>query len=257
MTDAGTWASWVLDAEVAAEAVAPITDVEPSLTVEEAYEIQEELIRLRVARGETIIGAKLGLTSKAKQLAMGLDEPIYGVLTDAMLLPIEQPVTMAEHIHPRVEPEIVFVLAHDLAGPGVTIQDVLAATGSVCSGLEIIDSRFADFRFTLPDVIADNTSASRFVLGPVAAEPSFDLSMIGCVFEVDGSVVGTTAGAAILGHPAEAVAQLANWLGRRGGVLRAGWKIMSGGLMDAMPLHAGRHALATFSRLGRVGVRAT
>lgn len=255
MTDVGKWAEHLLEAEADRRAVPPITDAEPGLTVDEGYAIQDELIRLRVERGETVLGAKLGLTSRAKQRAMGVDEPVYGVLTDAMPLALEQPLDLDRFIHPRAEPEIVFILGEDLAGPGVTLHDVLDATAAVCCGLEVIDSRYEDFRFTLPDVVADNTSAAAFVLGPRSAVPDFDLALVGCVFEVDGQPLETAAGAAVLGHPAEAVALLANRQGRQGGSLRAGWIIFSGGLTNAAPLVAGGDVAASFGRLGRVSLR--
>jgi 2-oxo-3-hexenedioate decarboxylase len=256
VTDVAKWADYLLDAESRGDAVAPITDVESGLTLEQAYDVQRMVLDRKTAAGEQVVGAKLGLTSRAKQEAMGVYEPVYGVLTDAMVLPIEEPVRLGELIHPRVEPEIVFILDADLSGPGVTVHDVVDASSAICCGLEIIDSRYADFRFTLGDVVADNTSAARFVLGPAPIEPTFDLRLLGCLLEVDGRLEATAAGAAVLGHPAEAVARLANWLARRGEKLRRGWKVLSGGLTDAVPLAPGRHITATFGRLGALGIRA-
>ena len=162
---------------------------------------------------------------------MGINEPVYGWLTDAMALEADSSLKLSTVIHPRVEPEIVFILGQALAGPGVGVHDVLEATSAICCGLEVIDSRFIDFRFLLPDVIADNTSASRFVLGSIKAPPAgIDLSLTGCLFEENGAVAATAAGAAILGHPATAVAKLANFLGQRGRQLEAGWIVLSGGL---------------------------
>ena len=160
------WANYVLDAEAARTAVLPPSASDgPPLTVDDAYRVQEAVIATKVAHGEQIVGAKLGLVSRAKQLAMGVDEPVFGWLTDAMAVPAGQEVDLGRLIHPRVEPEIVFVLADQLAGPGVRACDVLDATGYVCAGLEIIDSRYRDFAFNHTDVIADNTSAAGFVLG--------------------------------------------------------------------------------------------
>jgi 2-oxo-3-hexenedioate decarboxylase len=255
MIDHAKWAEYLLDAEAKVEAVAPITDVEPDLTIEDAYLIQDKILERKLADGEQIVGAKLGLTSRAKQESMGVHEPIYAWLTDRMLSPLEAPLALDELIHPRAEPEIVFVLERDLAGPGVSAQVVLDATTAVCCGMEIIDSRYADFRFTLPDVVADNASSARFVLGPRRVAPDFDLSLEGCLLEVHGDLVATAAGAAVLGHPAEAVALLANALGARGRKLEAGWIVLSGGLTDAQPVTRGRNIAATFARLGSVGVR--
>jgi 2-oxo-3-hexenedioate decarboxylase len=255
VTDVEKWAEYLLDAERDRAAVSPITDTEPELRLDQAYAIQRRLVDEKVANGERIVGAKLGLTSRAKQEAMGVHEPIYASLTDRMLLPAESALPLAELIHPRVEPEVVFVIGDDLAGPGVTAQDALDATAAVCCGLEIIDSRYADFRFTLPDVVADNASAARFTLGPVRVAPDFDLSLVGCVLDADGAPVDTAAGAAVLGHPAEAVALLANELGRQGARIEAGWIVLSGGLTDAIRLGPGSNVEATFARLGRVGIR--
>lgn len=256
MIDHAKWAEYLLGAEERVEAVAPITDIEPTLTLEDAYRIQDELLERKLADGERLIGAKIGLTSRAKQESMGVHEPVYAWLTDRMLLPLEAPLSLGDLIHPRAEPEIVFLLRGDLSGPGVSAQAVLDATAAVFCGLEIIDSRYADFRFTLPDVVADNASSSRFVLGGRRVVPEFDLALEGCVLEVDQELVATAAGAAVLGHPAEAVAQLANALVARGRTLEAGWIVLAGGLTDAQPLVPGRQIEATFARLGRVGLRA-
>lgn len=257
MADIAKWADYLLDAELRREAVAPVTDVEPGLTLDDAYRIQDELVERKLAAGERLVGAKLGLTSRAKQESMGVDEPVYAWLTDQMVVSLEAPLSLDGLIHPRAEPEIVFVLARSLEGPGVTAQAVLDSTAAVCCGLEVIDSRYADFRFTLPDVVADNASSARFVLGARRIAVDFDLRLEGCLLAVDGELVATAAGAAVLGHPAEAVALLANALASRGKYLEAGWIVFAGGLTDAVPLVPGRHVDATFARLGHVGLRAT
>lgn len=224
---------------------------------EQAYAYQDELIGRKLAAGDIVIGAKLGLTSKAKQKTMNVDTPCFGQLLASTLLPAEEPVVLSELIHPRVEPEIVFHLREPLAGPGVTAHHVLAATEAIGCGLEVIDSRYAAFKFTLADVVADNTSAARFVLGARRVAPADipDLSLVGCVIEKDGDIVYTAAGAAVLGNPADAVALLANWLGRRGKRLEPGWVVLSGGMTDAVPLTAGSCITADFGRLGSVRVR--
>jgi 2-oxo-3-hexenedioate decarboxylase len=254
-TDVGKWADYLTDAASRNKAVAAITDVEPALTSDDAYAIQEQVIERRLAAGERLVGAKVGLTSRAKQQEMGINEPVYGLLTDAMALEADSTLKLSTVIHPRLEPEIVFILGKALAGPGVGIHDVLEATSAICCGFEVIDSRYIDFRFLLADVIADNTSASRFVLGSVKTPPAgIDLSLTGCLFEENGAVVATAAGAAILGHPAAAVAKLANFLSRRGRHLEAGWIVLSGGLTAAQPLAPGSQFAATFAHLGRVGI---
>ncbi|WP_235215282.1 2-keto-4-pentenoate hydratase [Phaeacidiphilus oryzae] len=155
-----------------------------------------------------------------------------------------------------MEPEIVFVLKEELAGPGITAGDVLDATSSVCAGLEIIDSRYQAFKFTLQDAVADNASSALFVLGNEFVDPPKDLSLLGCVLEVNGKQVATAAGAAVCGDPAQAVAWMANAAGRRGGSLKPGWLVLSGGLTAAVPLRSGDCISADFARLGSVSVRA-
>jgi 2-oxo-3-hexenedioate decarboxylase len=247
----------LLDAEETRTDRHPITEEWPELDLKTAYQIQDELIKLKVATGQHVVGAKLGLTSRAKQLRMGIDSPLTAWLTDAMNLPAGVPIPTTELIHPRVEPEIVFVLGRDLAGPGLTAAQALAAVDAVYAGLEIIDSRFIDFKFALPDVVADNASSSRFVLGARKCRPEdLDLALEACVLQVDGEVVFTATGAAVQGHPAEALALAANSLGRRGVVLRAGWIVLTGGLTDAVFIRPGQQVSAEFTSLGTVAVGA-
>lgn len=202
----------------------PITDEWPGLDLATAYRAQDVLLERRKAAGETVVGVKLGLTSRAKQLRMGIDAPLTAWLTDAMVLPAGTPVQVDELIHPRVEPEIVFVLKDRLAGPGVTAASAMAAVGAVHGGFEVIDSRYRDFRFTLPDVVADNASSALFGIGPVGLAPGgLDLSLLGCVLEVDGQVVDTATGAAVQAIPAR------RWPWRRTRWPSAGWPWRPGG----------------------------
>ncbi|MGW3998825.1 2-keto-4-pentenoate hydratase [Amycolatopsis sp. NPDC004772] len=228
---------------------APLSEEWPGLDVDTAYAIQDEALRQRRARGETLIGVKLGLTSRAKQQRMGIDAPLLAWLTDAMVLPAGVPVPSL--IHPRAEPELVFVLGRRLAGPGVTAATALAAVDRVYGGIEVIDSRYADYRFTLPDAVADNGSSAYFSVGPVGVPPSsLDLSLEAALLEVDGQIVDTATGAAVLGHPAEALALAANALASRGVALEPGWLILTGGMTDAVPLRRGSRIAAHFSHLG-------
>lgn len=249
-TSLAAWADALLEAERDGTAIAPLTDVDPGLDVESAYAIQAETLRRRLGRGEHLTGVKLGLTSVAKQRRMGIDTPIVAWLTDAMSLPLGVPLP-AGLIHPRVEPEIVFVLGRRLAGPGVTAAAALEAVASVRAGLEVIDSRFADFRFGLADVIADNASSGRYVLGPVTRGPeALDLALEACLLSLDGRVIDSATGAAVLGHPAEALALAANLLGRRGLGLEEGWAVLTGGMTDAVALAPGQSIRAEFTHLG-------
>lgn len=256
MTELADLVDLLASAELNRKPISPLTDSHPGLSVDEAYEVQDQLVERRISRGEKIVGAKVGLTSKAKQHRMGVDVPIFGWLTDAMLLPTEEPLQTEELLHPRVEPEIAFILSETLAGPGITAHDVLDATRWVCGGLEVIDSRYEDFRFRLPDVVADNTSAARFALGTLRVPPDrLELDMVGVLLEHDSEIAASAAGAAVLGHPAIAAAHLANDLAHRGRSLEAGWVILTGGLTDAVTLAAGSHVTATFAHLGAVTIR--
>lgn len=242
----------LLRAESSGSEISPLTDLWNELDVATAYEVQAETLRRRLERGEHLVGVKIGLTSVAKQRTMGIDRPILAWLTDAMVLAAGDPIGSGL-IHPRAEPEIVFVLAHRLAGPGVTVPHALSAVGSVCAGIEVIDSRFAGFRFQLPDVIADNASSAQVALGPVAVPPSaLDLSLEACLFTVNGEVIDSATGAAVLGHPAQALALAANMLAERGLTLEPGWIVFTGGMTDAAPMAPGSSCVAEFTHLGTI-----
>ena len=256
MVDVAAWAAYLLAGIDQRRELASITSQVDELGIGEAYAIQEAVLDLRLARGDTLAGAKLGLTSVAKQQQMGVSEPVYGWVLESTVA-TDGTVSMGELIHPRCEPEIVFVLAEDLAGPGVTARDVLNATERIVGGIEVIDSRYEAFSFTLADVIADNTSAARVALGTDGIRPGdADLATLGCVFDVNGEITGTATGAALLGDPAACVAMLANHLGSRGRRLRAGWVVMAGAPTDARPLTAGTTATARYSHLGPVTLTA-
>jgi 2-oxo-3-hexenedioate decarboxylase len=252
--DHAHWAAYLAAGVDERREVQAISKQVDELSIDDAYAIQAALLEILLGRGDTLAGAKLGLTSRAKQEQMGVDEPCYGWVPASSVLP-DGMAPLDELIHPRVEPELVFVLAQDLAGPGVTADDVLDATEKVVGGIEVIDSRYEAFSFTLPDVIADNTSAARVVIGSEGVGPrEVDLTTLGCVFEVDGEITGTATGAALLGDPAGCVAMLANHLGRYGLRLEAGWVVMAGAATDARPLGSGSVATARYSSLGPVTV---
>jgi 2-oxo-3-hexenedioate decarboxylase len=231
----------------------PLTDDWPELDLQTAYAVQDEVLRRKVADGQKVVGVKLGLTSRAKQQRMNVHAPLTGWLTDAMVLPAGVPVPQGELIHPRAEPEIVFVMGAPLEGPGVTAASALAAVDSVYAGLEIIDSRYRNFRFTLPDVVADNASSARFVIGPIGRRAEdLDLALEACLLEVDGVVVDSATGAAVQGHPAEALALAANDLAARGLRIEEGWIVLTGGMTDAVFTNPGSSVAAHFTNLGSV-----
>jgi 2-oxo-3-hexenedioate decarboxylase len=252
-------ASWIAQELAAAERERkerqPFTDQFPDLDLDTAYTAQWSGIQAKVAAGERLVGAKLGLTSKAKQKVMNVAAPLYGFVTSGMLAPYGEPVPLADLIHPRVEPEIAFLLARDVGAPA-TVTSVLAATEQIFAAVDVLDSRYENFRFTLPDVVADNASAGRFLIGPQAVPPAElgDLGLLGCVLRVNGEVVATAAGAAVMGHPAASVAWLANQLAARDQYLHAGWLVFSGGLTEPVPLEPGVFVSAQLGGLGTVDV---
>jgi len=228
--------------------IAPLSDEIPELDAAAGYAIQA----LAREQAGPLAGWKLGVTSRAKQAQAGIHEPVRGFLARANALDLGEPLVTGELIQPRAEPEIVFVLGRDLSGPAVTAADVLAATAGVATGIEILDSRYRDYRFTMPDVIADNTSAGRFVIGAPVPPGGIDLRLAGVVLEHNGDVVATAAGAAALGHPAAAVAWLARALAAAGEGLRAGQVVLSGGLTAAVPVRPRDVVVASIDRLGVV-----
>ena len=244
------------NAELQAHDVVKITDEHPEMDWEDAYAIQNEILRRKLARGNKLVGLKAGLTSHAKMKQMGVETPCFGFLVDYFSVADGGEIKINELIHPKVEPEIVFVLKRALKGPGCHIGNVLAATDFVMPGLEIIDSRYRDFKFDLKSVIADNCSSSRFVLGGQAVPVGkLDLRTLGVVMEKNGEHVAIGAGAAVLGHPAAAIAMLANHLGARGEEIPAGTMILSGGVTEAVAVKAGDSVSLRIQALGSVGVR--
>ncbi len=235
--------------------IAQFSDEHPDIPVGTAYEAQKAFVAAKLDAGETFVGWKLGLTSRNKQQAMGLDAPLYGRVTSGMLSTYGEPVLLDRFIHPRVECEIAFLLARDVAAPA-TITSVLAATEVVFAAVDVLDSRYESFQFTLADVVADNASAGAFYLGPIARRPADlpDLRLLGAVVRVDGDVAMTAAGAAVMGHPAASVAWLANQLAGVGETLRAGQLVFSGGVTAPVPVVAGRSVTFEFDQLGTIDV---
>lgn len=243
-------------AECDAREVVKITDAHPSLTLQDAYAIQEGIRDLKLSRGQSVVGLKAGLTSPAKMRQMGVEVPVFGVLFDYMQVADRGDLHLESLIHPKVEAEFAFVLKRALRGPGCTRDDVLAATDYIVPAAEIIDSRYENFRFDLVSVVADNTSASRFIVGsgqyPVAG---LDLAALQIEMRKNGEVVAAATGAAVLGHPAEAVAALANHLAARGQEIPGGACIMSGGATEAVALAAGDLVEVRIESLGNVTMR--
>ncbi|PCJ47010.1 MAG: 2-oxo-3-hexenedioate decarboxylase [Gammaproteobacteria bacterium] len=244
------------NAELKAYDVTKITDDYPDMDWEDAYDIQWEIRRRKEQRGTKIIGLKMGLTSYAKMEQMGVDTPIYAFLADYFSVLDAGTVKIDELIHPKVEAEIAVITKKELSGPGCTVAHVLDAIGSVVPAVEVIDSRYENFRFDLKSVVADNASSSRFVTGGnLKRIEDVDLKTLGVVMEINGEVVATGAGASVLGHPAASVAMLANMLAERNEVIPAGTFIMTGGITAAVTVNAGDSVCVRYQDLGCVSIQ--
>jgi len=249
-------ASHLDEAETQCKEVVKITDAHPDMDWDDAYAIQDALRALKESRGVRITGLKMGLTSHAKMKQMGVVDPVRGFLTDYGMVADGGECDASGLIHPKIEAEIAFVTKRPLKGPGCHIGTVLAATDFVLPALEIIDSRYKNFQFDLKSVIADNTSAARYVVGGSARDAlGIDLKNLGVVMEKNGAVVATAAGSAVLGHPAQSVAMLANMLGARGQEIPAGTLILTGGVTEAVAVAKGDSINVRYQHLGSVSLR--
>jgi 2-oxo-3-hexenedioate decarboxylase len=229
----------VTDAYFGAYEIDKLTDRSP-FSISEAYAIQAQGLEILYSQGDRRVGYKMGLTSKAKMKQMGVHQPIYGVLTEKMRIASGSTFGFQGRIHPKIEPEIAFLIGKDLQGK-VTSEEALAACSGVCAAMEIIDSRYRNFNFTLPDVIADNCSSSAFVLGETIRKPSeIDLGNLGMLMEVNGKPVQFGSSSAIYGHPAGSLAELCAMLAEEGKGLHAGDIVLAGAATAAISLEPGQ-----------------
>lgn len=243
-------------AQTQARAMPKLTEDHPGLTLGDGYAVQLALRNRWVAAGRRQLGWKAGLTSKAKMDQMGVRVPTVGFLLADMARPDGSAVGTADLVHPRVECELAFVTKAPLSGPDLTREQVLAATHFVLPAIEIIDSRYAGFKFDLQSVVADNSSSARYVTGGRPCGPhDLDLDTLGVVLEKNGEVLATAATAAVMGHPADAVATVVRVLHELGESLPAGSLVLSGGVTEAFAVKPGDHVCARFQHLGSVGVR--
>ncbi|MGG1661874.1 2-keto-4-pentenoate hydratase [Brevibacillus sp. NRS-1366] len=250
-----TIAQELLAAEMSRQPVAPITERYEGLEAADAYRIQLKVLEKKLDSGRAIIGKKVGLTSLAMQRMLGVDEPDYGHLLDDMVVKNNGIVHVDRLLLPKVEAEIGFVLGADLVGPNINYLDVLMATEYVVPTLEIIDSRIADWKIKLVDTVADNGSSALVVVGDQRTRlEGLDLRSVGMALYKNEEEVGTGAGAAALGHPAHAVAWLANKLHEFGIGLKAGELILPGALSAAVAVGEGDSVTASFGSLGSVSV---
>ncbi|MFW2381366.1 MAG: 2-keto-4-pentenoate hydratase [Acidimicrobiales bacterium] len=225
------------------------------LDVPDAYAVQALSIARRTARGERVVGVKMGLTSRAKMAQVGVDSVIWGRLTDAMMLADGAPLSLGEYVHPRVEPEIAFLMERPLSG-SVTGMQAMAAVGGVAAAAEVIDSRYENFKFALPDVIADNSSSSGFVVGEWC-DPRTPIDNLGIALSEDGRNQQVGSSAAILGNPVRSLVEAARMVAEAGLSLEPGWIVLAGGATAAVPLAAGSSYRVSVEALGRVGFAVT
>ena len=238
------------------EPVEPLTNREPGITIDDAYRIQLRMIQRRLAAGETVVGKKIGVTSKVVMDMLGVNQPDFGFLLSGMVFNEGEAVDTAKLIAPRAEAEVAFILGRDLVGPGVTAADVIRATDCVMPCFEIVDSRIKDWKIKLQDTIADNASCGVFTLGGTRRSPrDLDLALAGMVLEKNGEIISTSCGAAVLGSPANAVAWLANTLGAFDIALKAGDVILSGSQSPLVPVKAGDSFHCSVGGLGSTSVR--
>lgn len=235
----------------------PLTEQAPDITIEDAYQVSLRMLERRLDAGETMIGKKIGVTSKVVMDMLNVRQPDFGFLTDTMVYGNSAEVPASTKlIQPKAEGEIAFVLKQDLQGPGVTNADVIAATDFVMPCFEIVDSRIRDWKIKIQDTVADNASCGVIVLGDKAVSPlDVDLATCGIVVSLNGEIISTGAGAAAMGSPVNAIAWLANTLGAFGIELKAGELILSGSLVPLQSVQAGDSMQMEIGGIGQASVR--
>jgi 2-keto-4-pentenoate hydratase len=238
--------------------IGPLTERFPGLDVASAYAIQQVNLVRRKGEGHIVVGHKIGMTSEPMQTLLGVDEPDFGYILDDMVLANGCAVAAARFCAPRVEPEVAFLLREPLRGPEVTIDDVCAATTAVTVALEIVDSRIADWKLTLPDTVADNASSGVVALGEwVPYGDGLDLASARASLWLNGTEIDSGTGSAVMGDPAAAVAWLANALAAFGTEILSGQFVMSGSFTSAAFVRPGYQATTTISGLGTVSLNFT
>lgn len=233
----------------------PQLSLEHDIDVPTAYAIQAASMKRRFDRGEALVGVKMGLTSLAKAKQMGVHEVIWGRLTDAMRIAPNGSVARPRYVHPRAEPEIAYIVGKRI-DRAMSPEEALAHIESVAPAIELIDSRYENFKFALADVIADNASSSGFVIGE-ASPTSVDVADLAITFQVDGVTVQTGSSAAILGHPGKSLAAATELATKAGIVLEPGFVIMAGGATEAVALKPGQTVSVTIAQLGRAAFSLT
>lgn len=256
MLDHDALAEKLYQARLLAAPVAPLSETHPEITLDDAYKISRLGFQKRLKTPTKYVGRKIGLTSLAVQKQLGVGQPDFGYITADMLVDHEGVVGSKALIAGRVEGEVAFVLGKELKGPGVSWDDVVAATDHVLGCIEIIDSRVKDWKIKIQDTIADNASSAMIVLGNHPKKLSaIDLEMAGMALRLNGEVESTGVGAACLGHHIHSVVWLANTLGTLGETLRAGDIILSGAYGPVVPFKPGDLCEVEISGLGKIRCR--
>lgn len=238
----------------AAHQAKPITQIslEQNITLDQAYEIQKELINLRLKEGETLIGLKMGFTSEAKMQQMGVHDLIWGRLTSAMFIPNNNTTARSMYIHPRVEPEICFRIAKDIPGE-LNETEVIDYVDAVATAIEIIDSRYQNFKFSLEDVVADNCSSIGFVVGDWMPVTN-DLNNLRMALHIDKNTVAEGSSNDIMNNPWRSLAAATRLATQYGEPVKKGMYIMAGAATNAEFIQANQTASATVDSLGEVTV---
>lgn len=235
-----------------AEAIPQFSEQYPDFSVEDAYAVQAMSMNRRYQRGEKRIGVKMGLTSRAKMMQMGVENVIWGRLTDGMILEEGDTLSKSAYVHPRVEPEICFLLKKPLVGR-VTMLEAMNAVEAVAPAIEVIDSRYQNFKFALNDVVADNSSSSGLVIGDWR-KPDMDLSNLGMVMSIDGKPSQVGSSAAILGHPVRSLIEGARMVAQWGECLNEGDILMAGGATAAVAANVGDTIKLDVQKLGAASI---
>lgn len=244
------------EAFVSRNTLTPFTEQYPDIGLEQAYRIQERFIQRRLDSGETVTGKKIGVTSHAVQKMLGVFQPDFGILTSKMVYPQGEVIDLNALIQPKAEAELALVLKEDLAGPGITPVDVMRATDYVSPCFEIVDSRITDWKIKIQDTVADNASCGVYVLSDQKLDPrKVDVTMSGMTLYKNGELFSTGVGAAVQGSPFNAVAWLANTLGKLGIPFKAGEVILSGSQSALVPVSDGDELICTLGGIGKCSVR--
>lgn len=232
-----------------------LTLSQPEMSLAQAYQIQAELVGKRVGRGEKIVGFKMGLTSYSKMRQMQVDCPIAGTLTQPMKCAHQESLPLENFIHPRVEPEVAFILGKEITGP-ITLAEAQDACSGICCALEVIDSRYHHFKFQLPDVVADNCSASAFIIGEVFKSPKeINPQNLGVILEVAGRGCQFASTNAVLGNPYQSLVELSKMISLMDHPsLPQGSIILTGGITEAVPLLPGFEVQVSIQGLGKVSL---